>query len=105
MIALKSVAWKDNRARKESGEEVKSDDVRKHLNDIVKLLGILSADATIQLPEGLMLESVKAVDFFMKSEAFIRHYENRISVPLYRRRLQNLFQLVEDEPDSKYSKK
>jgi hypothetical protein len=93
LIALKSVAWKDNRDRKEKGERVKSDDVKKHLIDIVRLIGIVSPVSRVQLPEGLMLESIKDVDRFMSSDEFFLQYGKRIDVPEYIRRLRDLYEL------------
>lgn len=47
LIPLKAVAWLELSARKEEGEAVDSKDVRKHLNDVLRLSQLLAQDTRI----------------------------------------------------------
>lgn len=50
LIPLKAVAWLELSARKEKGEAVDSKDVRKHLNDVLRLSQLLAPDTRIEVP-------------------------------------------------------
>ena len=51
LIPLKALAWMDMTQRKANGEEIDSKKIRKHLNDIVTLSGLLSPARVIAIPE------------------------------------------------------
>jgi len=50
LIPLKARAWVDLTDRRARGEEVSSDDIRKHRADVVRLSQLLSADERCMLP-------------------------------------------------------
>lgn len=47
LIPLKAIAWLDLKGRAEAGEAIDSRSVRKHLNDVLRLSQLLTADALI----------------------------------------------------------
>jgi hypothetical protein len=49
LIPLKILAWLDLTRRKNAGEEVDSKKIRKHLNDIVKISGLLTPQSIIEV--------------------------------------------------------
>jgi hypothetical protein len=49
LIPLKALAWLDLSARRDQGEPVDSKDVRKHLNDVLRLSQLLTARSSISL--------------------------------------------------------
>ncbi len=49
LIPLKAVAWLDLSARKERGEQVDSRDIRKHLNDVLRLAQLLAPATRIPI--------------------------------------------------------
>jgi hypothetical protein len=51
LIPLKALAWMDMTRRKAAGETIDSKKIRKHLNDIVTLAGLLSPERVIDIPE------------------------------------------------------
>lgn len=52
-IPLKAKAWLDLTARKSHGENIDEKDIRKHRNDVFRLMGTLTEDTRIQLPENV----------------------------------------------------
>lgn len=56
LIPLKVSAWLDLSARQQAGEAVDSRNVRKHLNDVLRLSQLLSPELTIGLPEKVALQ-------------------------------------------------
>lgn len=53
LIPLKAHAWLDMTTRKAQGDHVDSTDIRKHLNDIIRLTGLLNPSDKLALPETL----------------------------------------------------
>ena len=53
LIPLKMRAWLDLSARRAAGEAVDERNVRKHLNDVLRLSRILPLDARVALPDAL----------------------------------------------------
>lgn len=53
LIPLKAHAWLDMQMRKAQGDQVDSRDIRKHLNDIVRLTGLLSPSDKVALSDPL----------------------------------------------------
>jgi hypothetical protein len=51
LIPLKALAWLDLSARRDQGEAIDGKDVRKHLNDVLRLSQLLSASSSISLVE------------------------------------------------------
>ena len=51
LIALKARAWLDLAARRERGEQVKMEDIKKHRNDVFRLSLLLAADARFAVPQ------------------------------------------------------
>ena len=50
-IALKARAWLDLTARRERGEQVKMEDIKKHRNDVFRLSLLLAADSRFVIPQ------------------------------------------------------
>ncbi|WP_205597971.1 hypothetical protein [Caulobacter sp. 17J65-9] len=64
LIPFKAKAFMDLSARRAAGEKVDQKDVRKHRNDVFRLMQLLAADAVYELPEGIagdMADFVRAV--------------------------------------------
>ena len=59
LIPLKMRAWLDLSARRAAGEAIDERDVRKHLNDVLRLSRILPLDARVALPETLRADVVR----------------------------------------------
>lgn len=53
LIPMKAKAYLDLRARKEAGEDVSSDDVKKHRNDILRMSQLIPPSARITLPDSI----------------------------------------------------
>jgi hypothetical protein len=51
IIPFKAKAWLDLNARREAGEKVDERDIKKHRNDVARLLQLLAADARYALPD------------------------------------------------------
>ena len=50
LIPLKASAWLDLTARQAKGEKIDSKNIRKHLNDVLRLSQLLTATTTFELP-------------------------------------------------------
>jgi len=53
LIPFKARAWLDLTARRARGEDIDSGNIRKHRNDVARLVQVLAADATYDLPDGV----------------------------------------------------
>ena len=65
IIPFKAKAWLDLSARREAGEKVDERNIRKHRNDVARLLQLLPADTRYSLPDGVrddMANFVAALD-------------------------------------------
>lgn len=51
LIPFKMRAWIDLTRRKNEGEHVNSDDIKKHKNDVFRLMNIINPDGTVSVPE------------------------------------------------------
>lgn len=51
LIPFKMRAWIDLTKRKNEGEHVNSDDIKKHKNDVFRLMNIINPDETVSAPE------------------------------------------------------
>ncbi|MGH7024385.1 MAG: hypothetical protein ACREEB_12455 [Caulobacteraceae bacterium] len=54
LVPFKAKAFLDLSARREAGEPVDSKDIRKHRNDVFRILQLLPADIVHALPEGIL---------------------------------------------------
>ncbi|MCK4695562.1 MAG: hypothetical protein KAT74_07355 [Candidatus Cloacimonetes bacterium] len=70
LIPLKAKAWMDLSVRKERGENIKSRDIKKHKNDIIRLCQLLSAGKSISLPQSIRDDMV----------GFIKKYEQEPNI-------------------------
>ncbi len=59
LIPLKALAWLDLSARRDQGEDIDSKDVRKHLNDVLRLSQLLSASSSISLVERIQSDMTR----------------------------------------------
>lgn len=62
LIPLKAHAWLDMQHRELLGEPVKTKDLRKHLNDIVRLTALLSPNDKVDIPETVAVDLRQFVD-------------------------------------------
>lgn len=62
LIPLKARAWLDLTIRKESGEEVDSKDIKKHKNDVFRLLTLLTEDMRVALPRSVRKELTRFLE-------------------------------------------
>lgn len=53
IIPFKARAWLDLSRRRDEGEMVDDKDVKKHRNDVARLLQLLSPEANFDLPEAI----------------------------------------------------
>lgn len=58
IIALKAVAWMELTERKNNGERVDSANVRKHINDVLRLSQLLTPDTKVSV-QGKILEDMR----------------------------------------------
>ncbi|MFK2891356.1 hypothetical protein ISS98_09500 [Dyella flagellata] len=58
IIALKAAAWMELTQRRNSGEKVDSANVRKHINDVLRLSQLLTPDTSISI-QGKILEDMR----------------------------------------------
>jgi len=59
LIPLKAKAWLDLTARNENGEQVDEKDIRKHRNDVFRLMGTLAEGERTDLPESVAADMIK----------------------------------------------
>lgn len=78
LIIFKAKAWIDLRHRKAKGEQVDSQNIRKHLNDIARLLGALSDIEKMTVPESIqndltvfLIELEENVELIPQNDAII----------------------------------
>ena len=53
LITLKARAWLDLTRRKDEGEDIHSNDIKKHKNDVFRLYPLLTPEHTINLPDSI----------------------------------------------------
>ena len=53
LIPLKAVAWVRQKRRRDSGEDVHDNDIRKHRNDVFRLYQVISPDDRVLIPGSL----------------------------------------------------
>jgi hypothetical protein len=70
LIPFKARAWVDLSRRRAEGEKVDEKDVKKHRNDVARLLQLLSAEATFDLPETIKADMQAFVDVLAGQDDF-----------------------------------
>lgn len=53
LLVMKAKAWLDLSERKDKGEQVDSNDVKKHLRDVFRLVRLLNEDMRVTLPDSI----------------------------------------------------
>lgn len=64
LIVLKARAWLDLTARRERGDSVKMDDIRKHRNDVFRLSFLLTAESRFVVPQSVLEDLGRFLDSF-----------------------------------------
>lgn len=67
LIPLKAKAWMDLTERKENGENIKSTDIKKHKNDIVRLCRLLPDDKSINLSANIKRDMLVFIEKYKRS--------------------------------------
>ncbi len=62
LICLKAKAFLDLKKRKEEGERIDSENVKKHKNDVIRLAVMLAEDDSIKLPESIYADMKEFMD-------------------------------------------
>ncbi len=62
LIPLKAKAWLDLSGRKHAGEKIASDDIKKHLRDVLRLVSILPTDFQYELPSSITADMQQFLD-------------------------------------------
>jgi hypothetical protein len=70
IIPFKAKAWLDLSARREAGERVDEKVIKKHRNDVARLLQLLSAEARYDLPETVRADMITFVAALEADETF-----------------------------------
>lgn len=86
LIPLKAHAWLDLSARKQSGEQVDSKNIRKHRNDVLQLSGQLTDDP-IELPESIQTDMRAFLELLAKEEIDLRAIDLTGTMESYIKRL------------------
>lgn len=70
IIPFKARAWLDLSRRRDEGEKVDDRDVKKHRNDVARLLQLLTAEATYDLPEAVKADMRAFIEALAGQEDF-----------------------------------
>lgn len=70
IIPFKAKAWLDLGARREAGEKIDERDVKKHRNDVARLLQLLTAEARFDLPDKVKADMREFVAALGSDETF-----------------------------------
>jgi hypothetical protein len=70
IIPFKAKAWLDLSARREAGERADEKDIKKHRNDVARLLQLLSAEARYDLPGTVKADMTAFVEALAGDETF-----------------------------------
>lgn len=68
LIPFKAKAWLDLSRRKLLGESVDSKDIKKHRNDIFKLVSLLRADEIVSMPDDIKKDVSDFIDEMMNED-------------------------------------
>ncbi len=66
LVCLKAKAFMDLRERKDQGDTINSQDIKKHKNDIFRLAATLTGDREIELPESIKKDLTDFIDHLIK---------------------------------------
>ncbi|MCK5851222.1 MAG: hypothetical protein KAH23_09930 [Kiritimatiellae bacterium] len=64
LILLKAKAWLDLNERRNNGETIKGDDIKKHRNDVFRLAHILTVGESISIPKCILDDLLNFLDKF-----------------------------------------
>ena len=97
LIALKASAWLDLSARQQAGEAVDSRNVRKHLNDVLRLSQLLSPELVIGLPEKVALQMNEFLQQLQANAPDLKSLgmERSSTLPILIERLRKIYALAE----------
>ena len=70
MIPFKAKAYLDLQQRKDGGEKIDQKDINKHRSDVVRLLGLLPGDATVDLPDVVKADLGTFLEMAAKDDTF-----------------------------------
>ncbi|HLD68349.1 MAG TPA: hypothetical protein VJA19_20195 [Pseudomonas sp.] len=97
LIPLKASAWLDLSARQRAGEPIDSRNVRKHLNDVLRLSQLLSPALAIALPEKVALQMNEFLQQLPANAPDLKGLgmERGSTLPLVIERLRKIYALAE----------
>lgn len=72
LICLKARAFLDNTKRKSEGQEVKSDDISKHKNDVIRLTATLTPNNVIPIPDIVKQDLTEYINTIRKENPDIK---------------------------------
>lgn len=70
IIPFKAKAWLDLSARRDAGERVDDRDIKKHRNDVARILQLLAAEVRHALPETVKADMAAFVEALARDETF-----------------------------------
>lgn len=86
LILLKAKAWLDLNQRRNNGESIKGDDIKKHRNDVFRLAHILAVGESVVIPKCILGDLLKFLDEFPADgkdwDAIISSVRNTVSQPM-----------------------
>lgn len=86
LILLKAKAWLDLNERRNNGEAIKGDDIKKHRNDVFRLAHILAVGESVSIPESVLVDLRHFLDEFPINgndwDAIISSVKNTVSQPM-----------------------
>jgi len=86
LILLKAKAWLDLNERRNNGETIKGDDIKKHRNDVFRLAHILAVGESISIPKCVLDDLLMFLNEFPADknvwDAIIASVKNTISQPM-----------------------
>lgn len=77
LIPFKAKAWLDLSERKEKGEHIQSNNIKKHLKDIVRLLTLIPVNNQLKLSYELEKDMLEFINKITKTEALMTLNEDR----------------------------
>ena len=94
---IETSAWLDLSARQQAGEAVDSRNVRKHLNDVLRLSQLLSPELAIGLPERVALQMNEFLQQLPANAPDLKSLglERSSSLPILIERFRKIYALAE----------
>ena len=83
LIPLKALAWLNLKESKEAGEQIDSRDIKKHLNDIENISGLLAPSFTVDISEKIVSDLSRFTKELKKLEDSKKNYSiltNRLKI-------------------------